>query len=279
MAEAGRLLVCATPIGNLGDVSDRLREVLQTADVVYAEDTRRTATLLRHVGASPPVRSMFVGNEKKRTADLLDALDQGLMVALVTDAGMPTVSDPGSDVVRLAREAGHQVTVVPGPSAVVASVALAGFGGDRFVFEGFLPRKGKERSTRLDRIGDEDRPVVLFVSPHRLVADLEAIAGATGPEREIVITREMTKLHEEVWSGSVGEAIEEWSDREVKGELTVVVAPGLSEPPSLDSAVEEARGLVESGASPSEAARRAAAAAGVSRREIYQVLIGDQELS
>lgn len=279
MAEAGRLLVCATPIGNLGDVSDRLREVLQTADMVYAEDTRRTATLLRHVGASPPVRSMFVGNEKKRTADLLDALDQGLMVALVTDAGMPTVSDPGSDVVRLAREAGHQVTVVPGPSAVVASVALAGFGGDRFVFEGFLPRKGKERSTRLDRIGDEDRPVVLFVSPHRLVADLEAIAGATGPEREIVITREMTKLHEEVWSGSVGEAIEEWSDREVKGELTVVVAPGLSEPPSLDSAVEEARGLVESGASPSEAARRVAAAAGVSRREIYQVLIGDQELS
>jgi 16S rRNA (cytidine1402-2'-O)-methyltransferase len=279
MAEGGRLLVCATPIGNLGDVSDRLREVLQTADVVYAEDTRRTATLLRHVGASPTVRSMFVGNEKRRTADLLDALDQGLMVALVTDAGMPTVSDPGSDVVRMAREAGHLVTVVPGPSAVVASVALAGFGGDRFVFEGFLPRKGKERSARLGRIGDEDRPVVLFVSPHRLVADLESIAGATGPERAIVITREMTKLHEEVWSGSVGEAIEEWSDREVKGELTVVVAPRPSEPPALDSAVAEARRLVESGASPSEAARRVAAATGVSRREIYQVLIGDQERS
>jgi 16S rRNA (cytidine1402-2'-O)-methyltransferase len=279
MAEGGRLLVCATPIGNLGDVSDRLREVLQTADVVYAEDTRRTATLLRHVGASPPVRSLFVGNEKKRTADLLGALDQGLMVALVTDAGMPTVSDPGSDVVRLAREAGHLVTVVPGPSAVVASVALAGFGGDRFGFEGFLPRKGKERSARLARIGDEDRAVVLFVSPHRLVADLESIAGATGPEREIVITREMTKLHEEVWSGSVGQAIEEWSDREVKGELTVVVAPGPSETPSLDSAVSEARGLVEGGVSPSEAVRRVAVATGVSRREIYQVLIGDQEPS
>jgi 16S rRNA (cytidine1402-2'-O)-methyltransferase len=279
MTERGRLLVCATPIGNLGDVSDRLREVLQTADVVYAEDTRRTATLLRHVGASPTVRSMFVGNEKRRTADLLDALDEGLMVALVTDAGMPTVSDPGSDVVRLAREAGHLVTVVPGPSAVVASVALAGFGGDRFVFEGFLPRKGKERSARLAGIGDEDRPVVLFVSPHRLVADLESIAAATGHEREIVITREMTKLHEEVWSGSVGQAIVEWSDREVKGELTVVVASGPSEPPSLDSAVAEARGLVEGGASPSEAARRVATATGVSRRELYQVLIGDQEPS
>ena len=279
MADGGRLYICATPIGNLGDVSDRLRDVLQTADVVYAEDTRRTATLLRHVGASPSMRSLFVGNEMSRTADLLASLDQGLTVAMVTDAGMPTVSDPGSEVVRLARQAGHLVTVVPGPSAVVAAVALAGFGGDRFVFEGFLPRKGKERSERLHRIGGEDRPVVLFVSPHRLVADLESVAMATGPEREIVITREMTKLHEEVWSGPIGQAIEEWSDRVVKGELTVVVAPGALEAASLDSALAEARGLVEGGAAPSEAARRVATATGVSRREIYQVLIGDQERS
>jgi len=279
MADGGRLYVCATPIGNLGDVSDRLRDVLQTADVVYAEDTRRTATLLRHVGASPPVRSLFVGNEKSRTADLLASLDQGLTVAMVTDAGMPTVSDPGSDGIRLARQAGHQVTVVPGPSAVVSAVALAGFGGDRFVFEGFLPRKGKERSERLRRIGGEDRPVVLFISPHRLLGDLESIAASTGPEREIVITREMTKLHEEVWSGSVGRAVDEWSHREVKGELTVVIAPGSPEPPSLQSALSEARDLVASGTAPSEAARRVATATGVSRREIYQVLIGDQERS
>ena len=276
MADGGRLYVCGTPIGNLGDVSDRLREVLQTADVVYAEDTRRTATLLRHVGANPSMRSLFVGNEKSRTADLLASLDQGLTVAMVTDAGMPTVSDPGSDVIRLARQAGHLVTVVPGPSAVVAAVALAGFGGDRFVFEGFLPRKGKERSERLRRIGGEDRPVILFVSPHRLVADLESIAAATGPEREIVITREMTKLHEEVWSGPVAQAIEEWSDRDVKGEVTVVIAPGPLEAPSFDAALVEARGLVEGGAAPSEAARRVATETGVSRREIYEVLIGDQ---
>ena len=276
MAEGGRLYVCGTPIGNLGDVSDRLREVLQTADVVYAEDTRRTATLLRHVGARPSMRSLFVGNEKSRTADLLASLDQGLAVAMVTDAGMPTVSDPGSEVIRLARQAGHLVTVVPGPSAVVAAVALAGFGGDRFVFEGFLPRKGTERSERLSRIGGEDRPVILFVSPHRLVADLESIAAATGPEREIVITREMTKLHEEVWSGSVAQAIEEWSDRDVKGEVTVVIAPGPLDAPSFDAALVEARGLVEGGAAPSEAARRVATETGVSRREIYEVLIGDQ---
>ncbi|HWL49112.1 MAG TPA: 16S rRNA (cytidine(1402)-2'-O)-methyltransferase [Acidimicrobiia bacterium] len=279
MADGGKLYVCATPIGNLGDVSDRLREVLQTADVVYAEDTRRTATLLRHVGANPLVRSLFVGNERSRTGDLLSALDQGLTVALVSDAGMPTVSDPGSDVVRQAREAGHLVMVVPGPSAVVAAVALAGFGGDRFVFEGFLPRKGKERSERLRRIGGEDRPVVLFVSPHRLLGDLESIAASTGPEREIVIAREMTKLHEEVWSGSVGQAMEEWSHRDVKGEVTVVIAPGSPEATSLESALSEARDLVESGVAPSEAARRVARATGVSRREIYEVLIGDQERS
>ncbi|MDF2730147.1 MAG: Uroporphyrin-III C/tetrapyrrole (Corrin/Porphyrin) methyltransferase [Acidimicrobiia bacterium] len=276
MSDGGRLYVCGTPIGNLGDVSDRLREVLQTADVVYAEDTRRTATLLRHVGASPSMRSLFVGNEKSRTADLLASLDEGLTVAMVTDAGMPTVSDPGSDVIRLARQAGHLVTVVPGPSAVVAAVALAGFGGDRFVFEGFLPRKGRERSERLSRIGGEDRPVILFVSPHRLVADLESIAAATGPEREIVITREMTKLHEEVWSGPVAQAIEEWSDRDIKGEVTVVIAPGPLAAPSFDAALVEARGLVGGGAAPSEAARRVATETGVSRREIYEVLIDDQ---
>jgi 16S rRNA (cytidine1402-2'-O)-methyltransferase len=222
------------------------------------------------------MRSLFVGNEKSRTADLLASLDEGLTVAMVTDAGMPTVSDPGSDVIRLARQAGHLVTVVPGPSAVVAAVALAGFGGDRFVFEGFLPRKGRERSERLSRIGGEDRPVILFVSPHRLVADLESIAAATGPEREIVITREMTKLHEEVWSGPVAQAIEEWSDRDIKGEVTVVIAPGPLAAPSFDAALVEARGLVGGGAAPSEAARRVATETGVSRREIYEVLIDDQ---
>jgi 16S rRNA (cytidine1402-2'-O)-methyltransferase len=279
MSEQGRLLICATPIGNLGDVSDRLRETLQTADVVYAEDTRRTATLLRHVGASPTVRSLFIGNETSRTEELLASLEKGLMVALVTDAGMPTVSDPGSEVVRQARDAGHMVTVVPGPSAVTAAVALAGFGADRFVFEGFLPRKGKERSERLQRVAGEDRPVVLFLSPHRLVADLGSIVEVTGPDRRIAITRELTKLHEEVWAGTVGEAIEHWSGREAKGEFTVVVGPGPIEKPSLDLAVQEARGLVDGGAAPSEAARRVASATGVPRRQIYQILIGGHDRS
>jgi 16S rRNA (cytidine1402-2'-O)-methyltransferase len=276
MSEGGRLLVCATPIGNLGDVSDRLRDALRAADVVYAEDTRRTATLLRHVEARPAVRSLFVGNEASRTEDLLGALGEGLTVAIVSDAGMPAVSDPGSGAVKKAREAGYPVTVIPGPSAVTTAVALAGFGADRFVFEGFLPRKGGERSERLARLATEDRPVVIFVSPHRLVSDLEAIAAVTGPDREIAVTRELTKLHEEVWVGPVAEAIEGWSGREAKGEFTVVVAPAPVERPPVESAIGEARDLVAAGSSPSEAAKRVAAATGVSRRSIYQALIKDQ---
>jgi 16S rRNA (cytidine1402-2'-O)-methyltransferase len=275
----GVLVLCATPIGNLSDVSDRLREVLGSADVVYAEDTRRTATLLRHIGATPPVRSLFIGNERSRTADLLADLDRGLTVAVVSDAGMPTISDPGAEAVNLARERGHRVTLVPGPSAVVSAVALSGFGADRFVFEGFLPRKGKMRAARLDRVAADDRPVVFFVSPHRLIGDLESIAAATGSERQIAVTRELTKLHEEVWTGTVGEALEKWADREVKGELTIVVGPGAVEPVPMDVAVAEARMLVSGGATPSDAARSVATATGVSRREIYETLIRGQEPS
>ena len=276
MGESGRLFVCATPIGNLGDVSDRLRETLSTADVVYAEDTRRTATLLQHVGAKPQVRSLFVGNEAKRTGDLLHALGKGMTVVIVSDAGMPAVSDPGSEAVRRAREAGYPVTVIPGPSAVTTAVVLAGFGADRFVFEGFLPRKGRARSERLARIATEDRPVVVFVSPHRLVTDLDAISSVTGPARDVAVTRELTKLHEEVWVGSVGHAVEEWSAREPKGEFTVVVAPGAMVRLSVDAAIGEARDLVAGGSSPSEAAKRVAGATGISRRSIYEALIEDQ---
>jgi 16S rRNA (cytidine1402-2'-O)-methyltransferase len=275
----GVLVLCATPIGNLSDVSDRMREVLGSADVVYAEDTRRTATLLRHIGANPPVRSLFIGNERSRTVDLMGDLDRGLKVVMVSDAGMPTISDPGSEAVTQAREAGHRVTVVPGPSAVVSAVALAGFGAERFVFEGFLPRKGKERAARLDRVAVDDRPVVFFVSPHRLIGDLESIAAASSSDRPIAITRELTKLHEEVWTGTIGEALEQWADREVKGEVTIVVGPGSVEPVTLAAAVEEARWLVSAGATPSDAARSVASSTGVSRREIYETLIRGQEPS
>lgn len=268
----GRLIVCATPIGNLGDVSERLRITLGQVDVIYAEDTRRTAKLLSHLGISIPTRSLFAGNERSRTGELLDDVANGLTVALVSDAGMPTVSDPGAAAVREARERGLDVMVLPGPSAVTTAVALAGFGGDRFVFEGFLPRKGSERQKRIADIGAETRPVVLFASPKRLGSDLADIASQTG-ERDVAVIREMTKLHEEVWIGSAAAAAEYWAGAEAKGEITVVLGPVEPPLPSVDEAVAAAQALIDGGESVSAAARRTATESGVSRREVYQGLI------
>jgi 16S rRNA (cytidine1402-2'-O)-methyltransferase len=260
-------------------VSDRLRTALRDADLIYAEDTRRTSVLLAHVGVSHPIRSLFVGNEGVRTQELLNSVREGKKVALVTDAGMPGISDPGAAAVRSVRNAGLPVTVIPGPSAVTSAVALAGFESDGFVFEGFLPRKGKARGERLRRIATEDRPVVLFVSPHRIVADLSDLATLCGEAREIVVTREMTKLHEETWAGTIGGAVEEWSGREPKGEFTLVVAPAEPGATSLSEAVGQAQRLVSDGSSLSEAARRVAKTTGVSRREIYEVLLESQARS
>ncbi|MFQ5523518.1 MAG: 16S rRNA (cytidine(1402)-2'-O)-methyltransferase [Acidimicrobiia bacterium] len=274
----GKLIVCATPIGNLGDVSDRLRETLASADVVYAEDTRRTAILLAHVGADVTVRSLFTGNERARTTELVEAVRAGKTVALVSDAGMPTISDPGAEAVRRVREIGRPVSVVPGPSAVTAAVALSGFGGSRFAFEGFLPRKGAGRAERLQRIAAEDRIVVLFASPRRLAADLTDLAETLGPQRRVAVARELTKVYEEVWVGTLAEALERWAG-ETKGEVTLVIEPAEVEASDVDAAVESARALVAEGLSVSDAARQVAATTGVSRRLVYQALLEGQERS
>jgi 16S rRNA (cytidine1402-2'-O)-methyltransferase len=274
----GRLLVCATPIGNLGDVSERLRSVLASADVVYAEDTRRTAKLLSHLGTGAGVVSLFTGNERARTAQLLESVRSGDTVVLVSDAGMPTVSDPGAAAVRAVRSAGYPVSVVPGPSAVTAALALSGFGGDRFVFEGFLPRKGKPRTDRLRSIGDEERAVVLFASPKRLRADLADLLETCGSTREVAVMRELTKVHEETWVGTLEAAVARWSEP-VKGEVTVVLGPADPKPPSETEAIELGRRLVAGGVSVSDSARRASEETGVSRRTVYEALLADQESS
>jgi 16S rRNA (cytidine1402-2'-O)-methyltransferase len=270
--------VCATPIGNLGDVSDRLRETLMTADVIYAEDTRRTSKLLQHIGAKTKAQSLFVGNEKARSRRLVDDVRAGKTVALVSDAGMPTVSDPGAEAVRLVQDEGLSLTVIPGPSAVTTAITLSGFGGDRFSFEGFLPRKGKERSRRLRQLGFDDRPVVIFASPHRVAGDLRDLLDVVGADRRVAVTREMTKLHEEVWLGTLGEAVEHWSG-ETKGELTLVLEGSPMTPVTAESAIAEAQSLVDAGTSPSDAARTVARNSGVSRRLIYQGLLEGQDLS
>lgn len=271
----GRLVVCATPIGNLGDVSDRLRNALSSADVIYAEDTRRTAKLLRHFVISTPLVSLFSGNESVRTAQLVETVRRGETVALVSDAGMPTVSDPGAAAVRAVREAGLAVSVVPGPSAVTTAVALSGFGGDRFVFEGFLPRRGSARSDRLGAIADEQRPVVVFASPKRLAGDLADLRDACGGTRQVAVARELTKLHEECWVGSLDDAAPRFSE-EVKGEVTLVLGPSTPVTVSLEEAVEMARSLVATGESVREAARQVADESGVSRRDVYETLIRDR---
>jgi 16S rRNA (cytidine1402-2'-O)-methyltransferase len=275
---SGRLLVCATPIGNLGDITERLRDALSTADIVYAEDTRRTAKLLSHLMISVELVSLFAGNEQAKTEQLVESVRSGDTVVLVSDAGMPTVSDPGAAAVGAVREAGFPVSVVPGPSAVTAALALSGFGGGRFSFEGFLPRKGKARLERLRAIGADDRAVVLFASPNRLGDDLSDLADACGSARQIAVMRELTKLHEESWVGPLPAAVERWSEP-VKGEVTLVLGPVEPEPPSPSQAIELARELIANGASVSESARESSERTGVSRRLIYEALLADQESS
>ena len=194
----GTLIMCATPIGNLEDVSARLRSTLEAADVVFAEDTRRTGKLMERLGIRAELRSFFVGNEQQRLGELRERLRRGETVALVSDAGMPAVSDPGVGAVRLANEVGATVSVVPGPSAVTSALAVAGLGGDRFVFEGFLPRGAGERVRRMEAIAADDRPTVLFSPPTRVAQDLTELADHVGTGRPVVVARELTKLHKEV---------------------------------------------------------------------------------
>lgn len=272
----GHLYVCATPIGNLADVSDRLRTVLAAVDMIYAEDTRRTSKLLSHVGASVPLRSMFAGNEKTRSREIIESLQAGLDVAVVSDAGTTAVSDPGAWVVSLAHAAGILVTVIPGPSAVTAAIAISGFPGDRFVFEGFLPRKGSDRDQILDRIAGDDRTTVIFASPRRLGDDLRDLAAVAGDERNVAVTRELTKVYEEVWVGPLGDAVQHWAE-DTKGEVTVVIAPAHRMDTPVEQGIEAGRQLVAEGKSVSEAAREAAQTTGAPRRQVYQSLLDDAQ--
>ncbi len=279
MSDIGRLFVCATPIGNLGDVSVRLAEILGSVDVIYAEDTRRVAKLLSHLGLKVKTRALFAGNESERTAELVRDLEQGVDVALVSDAGMPVVSDPGALAVDRARSLGATVTVIPGPSAVTMALALSGFPGDRFAFEGFLPRKGQDRVKRLADIAADPRAVVLFASPHRLLDDLGDLSGVVGQERPIAINRELTKIHEEVWVGPIGDSVATWEEKTMKGEFTLVLGPLGDVAPDVDTAIDAAKRLVSDGLSVSEAARLASGETGASRRQIYEALLADQALS
>jgi 16S rRNA (cytidine1402-2'-O)-methyltransferase len=271
---AGTLILCATPIGNLGDISSRLAETLASADVIYAEDTRRTSQLLTHLGLSKTMRSFFAGNERMRLDEIKQDLEEGSIVVLVSDAGMPVISDPGASAVQAATEVGAVVSAIPGPSAVTMALAVSGFDGDRFVFGGFLPRKGRDRTLAIGALAVEERTVVLFAAPSRVDRDLADLAEHIGGDRRVVIGRELTKLHEEVWRGTLEEAAVEFSRQERRrGEFTVVIAGADPVVPDVDAAVVSALEAIDKGTSMSDAVRAAAAAFGVSRREVYDRVV------
>ena len=276
VADAGVLVLAGTPIGDPADASPRLVRELAAADVVAAEDTRRLRRLARDLGVELTGRvvSYFDANEAGRTPELVEALQQGQRVLLVTDAGMPSVSDPGYRLVAAAVEAGLAVTAVPGPSAVLTALALSGLPVDRFCFEGFLPRKPGERSRRLAELAAEPRTMVFFEAPHRLAVALAAMADGFGDDRPAAVCREMTKTYEEVRRGGLRE-LAAWAADGVRGEVTVVVAgaAAVRRPPRRPTWWPRCRRWSAPATRLKEATAAVAAAHGVSRRELYDAVL------
>lgn len=273
---SGTLSVVATPIGNLSDLSARAVEVLCSADLVLAEDTRHTGRLLAHVGSTVPQRSLHEHNERARVDEVLALLHSGAHVALVTDAGTPLISDPGLALVRACAEAGVTVIPIPGASAVLAALVVSGLASDRVAFDGFLPRRGSARSVRLEELADEPRTVVLFLSPHRAAEDLTDLSEACGEGRAAALCRELTKLHEEVRRSTLGALRDSVADG-VRGELTLVIAgaPQPERPADDDaSAIAMVDALVAAGVSSRDAVAQVAAQRGLRRRALYAAVTG-----
>jgi len=263
-----------TPIGNLEDITERARRVLTSVDLIAAEDTRRTGRLLQSLGISGRLLSFFEGNERRRVPELLAALRAGKDVAVVSDAGMPGVSDPGYRLVAACVEAGIEVDVAPGPSAVMAALVISGLPTDRFAFDGFLPRSGRARAERLRSIAHDPRTTVLFESPRRVAGTLTDLLPLG--ERRVALVRELTKLHQEVIRGPVGDVLAKIQDRELKGEVVLVIEGAPEDDgPDVGEVVQVARELVAQGLGKREAARRARAITGaaVPLREIYERLM------
>ncbi len=277
MSELGRLVLLGAPLGNPADASARFREVLAAADVVAAEDTRRLTRLARDLDVTVPGRivSYFEGNEERRTPELVEVLAAGYTVALVTDGGMPSVSDPGYRLVRAALDAGVPVTAAPGPSAVTTALALSGLPCDRFCFEGFLPRTPGARRSRLRALAAEDRTLVFFEAPHRIVGALADLAEAFGADRPAALCRELTKTYEEVVRRPLGDLAEWAAESDPRGEITLVVA-GAPAMPAVRPDDETLRAAVAereaAGLSRRDAITEVATAYGLRRREVYAVV-------
>jgi 16S rRNA (cytidine1402-2'-O)-methyltransferase len=271
---AGTLYVVATPLGNLGDLSPRAADTLKRVPVVAAEDTRHSKPLLNHAGSRADLVSFHAHSSERALERILRILTDGRDVALITDAGTPAISDPGVELVAAARERGIQVVTIPGPNAVAASLSVSGIGADRYVFLGFLPRKGSDRRRLLLTVAESEWTVVLFEAPNRVTQLLADLIEACGPDRQASVSRELTKIFEETRAGTLQELSNHYAEAPVRGEVTVVVMgtgkPRVEEPPP-DPAVR-ARALLDEGLSRKDVADRLAEETGISRNTAYKLV-------
>ena len=277
---SGTLYIVGTPIGNLGDLSPRALETLSQADFIAAEDTRVTLKLLNHFELKKPMTSYFEHNRREKGEQIADRIAAGESCALVTDAGMPAISDPGEDLVKLCHDRGIPVRVVPGPTAFASALALSGMPAGRFTFEGFLSMNRQTRRAHLASLQQETRTMLFYEAPHKLTRTLQDLQETFGPDREIALVRELTKIHEEVLRLTLGEACAYYETTQPKGEFVLVVA-GKPEEGEIAFTPEEAQALaaryVAEGLAPSAAAKKAARESGLKKAEIYKALLTEEE--
>lgn len=277
----GTLYVVGTPIGNLGDVSPRQRETLEAVDFIAAEDTRVTVKLLNHFGIKKPLVSYYEHNLRERGEQIVARIEAGENCAVVSDAGMPCISDPGEDLVRLCAERGIRTVVVPGPSAAISALCVSGLITARFCFEGFLSTAKKSRREHLEAIRNETRTMIFYEAPHKLVNTLKDLAETLGGERRITLARELTKIHEEILRFPLAEAVEYYAEQSPRGEYVLVIegaAPVVEGAElTLEEAVAKAQALVEQGERPAEAAKIVAKQTAFKKSELYQGLLQKRE--
>ena len=277
--EGGVLYLVGTPIGNLADISERAKKVLSEVDFIAAEDTRNSAKLLLCLGIKGELVSYHEHNKRVAGERLIARLLAGESCALITDAGMPAISDPGEDVVALAAEAGVRVSVVPGPCAAVSALAMSGLPTGRFAFEGFLPMKGKERRGRIEALAREERTAILYEAPHKLVTTLTDLCDALGGERRISLCRELTKLNEEVLRFTLAEAVKYYSEREPRGEYVLILegveATVAEEDFSALSPEDHVKRYTDAGMSRKDAIKAAAKDRGMAKSEFYKLVAND----
>ncbi len=271
----GTLYIVGTPIGNLEDTTFRTIKTLQKVDLIAAEDTRHTSKLLQHFQIQTPQISYHQHNQQTRIPELIEKLNQGKTIALVTDAGMPGISDPGYELVAACVEANISVVPIPGVSASITALSASGLPTNKFIFIGFLPTKSKLRQQELESLSNLAQTIIIYESPHRLKQTLQDLTKVLGKERKIVLARELTKLHEEFWRGTLEEAINHYQNLQPKGEFTLVISGAKPEKPELSETTikAELQELIAQGISRSQASRQLAQQTNLSRREIYQIAL------